>query len=94
MMALSFAAAVVLTAIFVWWEARFADPMVPLALFSSRAFSGANLLTFSLYFSLSAMLFYLPMTIIGGWGMTEADMAAVPGSALALSPISEGRKKL
>lgn len=71
-MAFALVAALFLTGIFIWWESRFADPMVPLNLFRSRAFSGANLLTFNLYFGLSAMLFYLPMTIIGGWGVTEA----------------------
>lgn len=65
----------VLVAVFVWWERRAAVPMVPLSLFRIRAFSGANLLTFSLYFGLSAMLFYLPMTVIGGWGVTEAAAA-------------------
>ena len=50
--------------------------MVPLTLFANRAFSGANMLTFTLYFGLSAMLFYLPMTVIGGWGVTEAALEA------------------
>lgn len=64
-----------LVVVFVFWERRFADPMVPISLFAIRAFSGANLLTFTLYFGLSAMLFYLPMTVIGGWGMSEAAAA-------------------
>ncbi len=61
-----------LLAVFIWWERRFDHPMVPLGLFADRAFSGANLLTFGLYFGLSSMLFYLPMTVIGGWGVPEA----------------------
>jgi len=62
----------VLVVLFIWWERRCTAPMVPLTLFANRAFSGANMLTFTLYFGLSAMLFYLPMTVIGGWGVTEA----------------------
>ncbi|MEM8629825.1 MAG: MFS transporter [Pseudomonadota bacterium] len=60
---------------FVAVEARSAHPMVPLALFKSRVFSAANLLTFTLYFGLSALLFYLPMTVIGGWGLHEATVS-------------------
>ncbi len=74
-MGAALAASAALIAAFIWWEGRFAHPMVPLGLFASRAFSGANVLTFSLYFGLSAMLFYLPMTVIGGWGLSEAMTA-------------------
>ncbi|WP_421856995.1 MFS transporter [Oricola sp.] len=74
-------------AIFIVTQARIASPMVPLRLFSITAFSGANVLTFFLYFGLSAVLFYLPMTLINGWGRspTEAAMVFVPfGAAIAL----------
>src|SRR5467141_1942274 len=42
-------AAVVLLVIFLFVEARISQPMLPLALFRVRTFSGANLLTFLLY---------------------------------------------
>ncbi len=51
-----------LLAAFLIWEAKSAAPMMPLSLFSSRSFSGANALTFALYFALGGTLFYLPMT--------------------------------
>lgn len=57
---------------FVWWERRQREPMIELGLFANRAFSGANIVTFFLYFSLSAVLFYLPMLLIAGWGLDTA----------------------
>ena len=62
----------VLVIAFLVWEMRTAAPMMPLRLFAIRAFSGANALTFALYFSLAAISFYLPMTLIAGWGVTPA----------------------
>lgn len=66
---------------FFFWEARAKAPMLPLRLFANRGFSGANGLTFALYFSLAATLFYLPMTLISGWGVTPANVS------LALLPL-------
>lgn len=61
---------------FLVWEARTPHPMMPLGLFKSSAFSAANLVTLSLYFTLSAIMFLLPMTVIAGWGETEAVASA------------------
>ncbi len=61
---------------FIIWEARVRDPMMPLSLFASLRFTSANLATFLLYLSLSAVLFFLPMTVIAGWGITEAEASA------------------
>ena len=60
---------------FLFWETRSKAPMLPLGLFRDRAFSGAQALTFVLYFGLSAIAFYLPMTMISGWGITPAEVA-------------------
>jgi EmrB/QacA subfamily drug resistance transporter len=57
---------------FLWWESRTPAPMLPLGLFRNRQFSGANALTFALYFSLSAISFFQPMVLIAGWGITPA----------------------
>jgi EmrB/QacA subfamily drug resistance transporter len=62
---------------FLFWEARFKAPMMPLPLFRNIGFSGAQALTFALYFSLAAITFYLPMTLIGGWGVTAAEVSIV-----------------
>ena len=55
--------AVLLTA-FVVVEARSTHPMVPLDLFRSRTFSGANLLTLLLYAALGGTLYFLPFDLI------------------------------
>jgi EmrB/QacA subfamily drug resistance transporter len=62
---------------FLWREARTPAPMVPLGLFRDRAFAAANLATFLIYFALSTVLFFLPMTLIAGWGTAEALASAV-----------------
>jgi EmrB/QacA subfamily drug resistance transporter len=62
---------------FLWREARTPYPMVPLDLFRDRAFAAANLATFLIYFALSTVLFFLPMTMIAGWGTPEAVASAV-----------------
>ncbi len=62
---------------FLLWEARSKHPMMPLRLFASRGFSAANLLTFFLYFALSGVLFYLPMTLIAGWNLPEAQTGLI-----------------
>jgi EmrB/QacA subfamily drug resistance transporter len=64
---------VVLLAVFIFWERRQEQPMADLSLFRSRPFAGANAATFFLYFALSAILFYLPMLLIAGWGLSPAE---------------------
>src|SRR5580704_11859244 len=63
-----------------YWEARSSSPMVPLGLFRSRNFSGANLLTLFLYSGLSGMLFFFPLDLIQvqGYSPTEAGAALLP----------------
>lgn len=60
-------------AAFLVWERRQREPMVDLGLFRIAAFTGANVATFFLYFALSAVLFYLPMLLIAGWGLSTAE---------------------
>jgi EmrB/QacA subfamily drug resistance transporter len=64
--------------IFFLWEARAQNPMLPLALFHSRNFSGANLLTFFLYGALGGTLFFFPLNLIQAQGYT----ATAAGAAL------------
>ena len=49
---------------FVFIEKRSADPMMPLDLFRSRNFSGANLLTLFLYAALGIFFFLFPLNLI------------------------------
>src|SRR5262249_3129238 len=71
-------AAALITFLFV--EARSPAPMLPLSLFRSKNFTGANLLTLFLYCGLSGMLFFLPLNLIQvqGYTATEAGAAFLP----------------
>lgn len=71
------AAGVVLLFVFVMYERWQAEPMIDLGLFRIGAFAGANLATFFLYFALSANLFYLPMLLIAGWGLSSAEVGFI-----------------
>jgi len=75
---------VVAIAAFVVTEARVRSPMLPLALFRSRAFTGANLVTLLLYFALSGVLFFLPFELIRGrdYSATAAGAALLPFPAV------------
>jgi EmrB/QacA subfamily drug resistance transporter len=61
-------------------ERRAADPMLPLALFRSRTFAGANLLTLFLYTALTGVLFFFPLDLIQvqGYTATAAGAALLP----------------
>jgi MFS family permease len=61
-------------------EARSATPMMPLHLFRSRSFSGANLLTLLLYAALGGALFFVPFNLIQvqGYAPTAAGGALLP----------------
>jgi EmrB/QacA subfamily drug resistance transporter len=65
---------------FVWFEARTRAPMMPLQLFRSSDFSGANAITLFLYFALSGALFFVPFDLIRiqGYSATAAGAAFLP----------------
>ncbi len=70
----------ILLIIFLTFEARISDPMLPLDLFRSRIFTGTNLLTFLLYAALGGTLFFLPMNLIQiqHYPATAAGAALLP----------------
>jgi len=61
-------------------EARVKDPMMPLSLFRSRTFAGANLLTLWLYAAMGGALFFLPFNLIQvhRYSATAAGAALLP----------------
>jgi EmrB/QacA subfamily drug resistance transporter len=65
---------------FVAFEARARRPMVPLGLFRSRIFAGANLLTLLLYAALGAGFFFIPFDLIEvqRYSPAKAGAALVP----------------
>ena len=73
-------AGVALIAAFFVVEKRSRAPMLPLALFASGTFRGANALTLFLYAALAGGLFFLPMNLIQvqGFSATAAGAATLP----------------
>lgn len=92
---LPFTLGVVLLAAFVWAQARVRAPMMPLELFSSRDFTGTNLLTLLLYFALGGALFFLPFVLIGAFkfSATAAGASLLPLSFM-LGTLSSTAGKL
>ena len=71
---------VALLGAFVFAESRLKSPMVPLNLFESGTFGGANLLTLLLYTALGGALFFLPLNLqqVQGYSATAAGAALLP----------------
>jgi EmrB/QacA subfamily drug resistance transporter len=77
----SLSAGVLLLVLFIIVERRRGPrAMMPLALFRSRTFAGANLLTLFLYGALSGLMFFLPFNLIQvqGYSATQAGAALLP----------------
>jgi EmrB/QacA subfamily drug resistance transporter len=70
----------ILAVAFVVVEARLPSPMMPLKLFRSRNFAGANLLTLFLYAALAGTLFFMPLNLIQvqKYSATAAGAATLP----------------
>jgi hypothetical protein len=66
--------------IFLLVEAYARNPMLPQALFRSRNFSGANLMTFFLYTALGGSMFFVPLNLVQvqGYSATAAGAAWIP----------------
>ncbi len=71
---------VIILSAFIFVEANSRNPMMPLSLFKSRTFSGANLLTLLLYAALGGVLFFLPFNLIQvqNYSATAAGAAFLP----------------
>lgn len=77
------AAAIALTALFLKTQARLgASALVPLSIFSSRAFNGAALAFAGMTFGMYGALFLLPLVWQGSQGLSA------PAAGLALMPMS------
>jgi MFS family permease len=76
----SLALGVVAGVAFLLIEARTVSPLVPLNMFRSRAFSGANLLTLFLYAAIGIFFFLFPLNLIQvqGYSATAAGGAMLP----------------
>lgn len=85
------AGGVALLGAFLAVERRAASPMLPLGLFRSRQFSGANVTTFAVYFALGGATFLLMLQLQRalGYSPLQAGAALLPVTALllVLSPV-------
>ncbi len=75
---------------FVLCEWRRAAPMVPLSLFRSRTFAGANLLTLLLYAAMGALMFFVPFNLIQ---VQHYSPAAAGASLLPLVVLISGMSR-
>ena len=80
------AAGVILLVAFVLLESRKPNPLLPLALFASRQFSSANLVTFAVYAALAGALFLLPvqLQLVAGFSPVQAGAATLPITVMML----------
>jgi EmrB/QacA subfamily drug resistance transporter len=67
-------------------ERRTADPMLPLDLFRSRQFSGANAVTFVVYGALGGALFLVPVVlqVVAHYTPLESGLALLPMTVIML----------
>lgn len=70
----------ILVAAFVAWEARAAEPMLPLRLFRSRAFSAANIVSILMTFGMFGSIFLLAQffQVVQGYSPLEAGLRTLP----------------
>ncbi|HEV2768648.1 MAG TPA: MFS transporter [Solirubrobacteraceae bacterium] len=73
-------------AAFVAVERRVADPMLPLAIFASRQFTAANMVTFAVYAALGTVFFFLVVYLQTslGYSPLAAGAASLPVTMLML----------
>ncbi|MGH2980968.1 MAG: MFS transporter, partial [Solirubrobacterales bacterium] len=71
---------------FVFFERRAAQPMLPLAIFRSRQFSGANAATLANYLAIGAMFFFLSLQLqdVLGYTALAAGAASFPATLIML----------
>ena len=76
----SLAGGAILLVVFLCLESRASSPMVSLALFKSRSFLGANVLTFFLYAAIGVFFFLFPIALmqVYGYSATAAGAASLP----------------
>jgi EmrB/QacA subfamily drug resistance transporter len=85
---------VVLIGVFIWWETRAAEPIVPLSLFRSRVFSVANAMGFAIGMAMFGAIIFIPLflQIVYGASPTSSGLRMLPLMAgLLVAAIVSGR---
>jgi EmrB/QacA subfamily drug resistance transporter len=82
----AFVAAAVLLVTFVVWEARSANPMLPLRFFRSRAFAAANTVSLLMSFGMFGSIFLLAQffQIVQGYTPFQAGLRTLPWTAMPI----------
>jgi EmrB/QacA subfamily drug resistance transporter len=77
---LAFALAAILLGIFVWWESRNPNAMLPMRFFKNMSFTGANLALVFVTFSLFGSVFFLSQYLqtVQGYTTLEAGILGLP----------------
>jgi EmrB/QacA subfamily drug resistance transporter len=85
---------VVLIGVFVWWETRAAEPILPLSLFRSRVFSVANGMGFTIGMAMFGAIVFIPLylQLVYGASPTSSGLRMLPLMAgLLVAAITSGR---
>jgi len=76
-----YAVAVAVLVLFVWWERRVDQPIVPVELFSERVFTASNLAAFSVGVGMFGAIMFVPLFVQGVIG------ASATASGIVLTPL-------
>ena len=84
----------VLLAVFVWWETRAAEPIVPLSLFRSSVFSVSSAMGFAIGMAMFGAIIFIPLylQLVYGASPTSSGLRMLPLMAgLLTASIASGR---
>jgi EmrB/QacA subfamily drug resistance transporter len=84
-----------LSAGFIWWEARAAEPILPLRLFHNRIFSVCSGIGFVIGFAMFGAIVFLPvyLQVVRGVSATRSGLELLPLMAgLFLTSVGSGRR--
>ncbi|WP_205856508.1 MDR family MFS transporter [Phytoactinopolyspora endophytica] len=87
-------AGVLVAGVFVWWESRAAEPIMPLRLFRNRVFTPSVIFTVIMGVAMFGGLIYLPiyMQVVQGMSPTESGLALLPAMVgIFVSSIGSGQ---
>ncbi len=87
-------AGIALLALFLWWESRAAEPIIPLGLFRSRVFDVANAMGFVIGMAMFGAIIFIPLflQIVYGASPTSSGLRMLPLMAgLLVAAVWSGR---
>lgn len=83
---LAVAAGLAVLTVFILFERKHPDPLLPMTLFGVRQFAAANLVTFAVYAALAGGLFLLPvqLQVVSGFSPVQAGSSLLPLTLIML----------